>query len=151
FQAEDGIRDFHVTGVQTCALPIYLAEIVGFNTFGVQGQRLSAVSRSFDLWPSLDARLPHPCKQQMRHSLERRARLCELARLAIAVERPGGIDMGNACVDHGLAPTQSPRGSLCLYGLARMPDLEPIDIFPQVCAAPLRGVFDPAQQAPAHI
>src|SRR5690606_40417867 len=25
FQAEDGIRDFHVTGVQTCALPIFLA------------------------------------------------------------------------------------------------------------------------------
>src|SRR5215510_16029293 len=24
FQAEDGIRDGHVTGVQTCALPIYL-------------------------------------------------------------------------------------------------------------------------------
>src|SRR5690606_41143737 len=23
FQAEDGIRDFHVTGDQTCALPIY--------------------------------------------------------------------------------------------------------------------------------
>src|SRR5690606_41052683 len=23
FLAEDGIRDFHVTGVQTCALPIY--------------------------------------------------------------------------------------------------------------------------------
>src|SRR5690606_40841739 len=23
FHAEDGIRDFHVTGVQTCALPIY--------------------------------------------------------------------------------------------------------------------------------
>src|SRR5690606_40669241 len=30
FQAEDGIRDFHVTGVQTCALPISspIAEIV---------------------------------------------------------------------------------------------------------------------------
>src|SRR5690606_40857633 len=28
FQAEDGIRDFHVTGVQTCALPILL-EIIG--------------------------------------------------------------------------------------------------------------------------
>src|SRR5690606_39817699 len=26
FQAEDGIRDFHVTGVQTCALPI-LAQV----------------------------------------------------------------------------------------------------------------------------
>src|SRR5690606_40822947 len=27
FQAEDGIRDFHVTGVQTCALPIYFPQI----------------------------------------------------------------------------------------------------------------------------
>src|SRR5690606_40269998 len=27
FQAEDGIRDFHVTGVQTCALPILTAYI----------------------------------------------------------------------------------------------------------------------------
>src|SRR5690606_40954781 len=26
FQAEDGIRDFHVTGVQTCALPICQTE-----------------------------------------------------------------------------------------------------------------------------
>src|SRR5690606_39940385 len=26
FQAEDGIRDFHVTGVQTCALPIWRLE-----------------------------------------------------------------------------------------------------------------------------
>src|SRR5690606_38395661 len=26
FQAEDGIRDFHVTGVQTCALPISSTE-----------------------------------------------------------------------------------------------------------------------------
>src|SRR5690606_37069090 len=25
FQAEDGIRDFHVTGVQTCALPIFIS------------------------------------------------------------------------------------------------------------------------------
>src|SRR5690606_40749755 len=31
FQAEDGIRDFHVTGVQTCALPI-LPEFVTRNT-----------------------------------------------------------------------------------------------------------------------
>src|SRR5690606_39827689 len=26
FQAEDGIRDFHVTGVQTCALPIFVED-----------------------------------------------------------------------------------------------------------------------------
>src|SRR5205807_7488097 len=29
FQAEDGIRDYKVTGVQTCALPIYSRE--GYN------------------------------------------------------------------------------------------------------------------------
>src|SRR5690606_21706600 len=29
FQAEDGIRDFHVTGVQTCALPIFLGLLRG--------------------------------------------------------------------------------------------------------------------------
>src|SRR5690606_3127882 len=28
FQAEDGIRDFHVTGVQTCALPIWKRRLV---------------------------------------------------------------------------------------------------------------------------
>src|SRR5690606_11688803 len=27
FQAEDGIRDFHVTGVQTCALPILTMDL----------------------------------------------------------------------------------------------------------------------------
>src|SRR5690606_39661758 len=30
FQAEDGIRDFHVTGVQTCALPIFSNLFKGF-------------------------------------------------------------------------------------------------------------------------
>src|SRR5690606_40395122 len=29
FQAEDGIRDFHVTGVQTCALPIFHSQSSG--------------------------------------------------------------------------------------------------------------------------
>src|SRR5690606_40093558 len=29
FQAEDGIRDFHVTGVQTCALPIFTTNMIG--------------------------------------------------------------------------------------------------------------------------
>src|SRR5690606_40664696 len=34
FQAEDGIRDFHVTGVQTCALPICDAGAVGRELIG---------------------------------------------------------------------------------------------------------------------
>src|SRR5256885_7082080 len=28
FQAEDGIRDYKVTGVQTCALPIYRVDMI---------------------------------------------------------------------------------------------------------------------------
>src|SRR5690606_39519082 len=33
FQAEDGIRDFHVTGVQTCALPILAAHSLGIGGY----------------------------------------------------------------------------------------------------------------------
>src|SRR5690606_39767453 len=37
FQAEDGIRDFHVTGVQTCALPIFgLFNNINQQNFGSQ-------------------------------------------------------------------------------------------------------------------
>src|SRR6266511_5828956 len=35
FQAEDGIRDFHVTGVQTCALPILLRALQEYRFEGV--------------------------------------------------------------------------------------------------------------------
>src|SRR5690606_38920680 len=35
FQAEDGIRDFHVTGVQTCALPISTALAARVYTFNL--------------------------------------------------------------------------------------------------------------------
>src|SRR5690606_40848448 len=40
FQAEDGIRDFHVTGVQTCALPI--SELAAGDlqrVYGLDGRR----------------------------------------------------------------------------------------------------------------
>src|SRR5690606_19087559 len=36
FQAEDGIRDFHVTGVQTCALPIWVRENRSASGFGMR-------------------------------------------------------------------------------------------------------------------
>src|SRR5690625_4067678 len=47
FQAEDGIRDGHVTGVQTCALPISLTELVvggidlGLDTVNMLGHALT--------------------------------------------------------------------------------------------------------------
>src|SRR5690606_41008464 len=37
FQAEDGIRDFHVTGVQTCALPILSRADTPGSYVGIQG------------------------------------------------------------------------------------------------------------------
>src|SRR5256885_8212779 len=41
FQAEDGIRDYKVTGVQTCALPIYqLASLVLLLPLAALGERL---------------------------------------------------------------------------------------------------------------
>src|SRR5690606_9126280 len=42
FQAEDGIRDFHVTGVQTCALPIWLIGAPDALDLMLTGRSLSA-------------------------------------------------------------------------------------------------------------
>src|SRR5690606_41169013 len=45
FQAEDGIRDFHVTGVQTCALPILDYEVSAVATrVGLNGPPQSLAS-----------------------------------------------------------------------------------------------------------
>src|SRR5256886_12454329 len=50
FQAEDGIRDLTVTGVQTCALPIYRAvagrrAVVSDEHYRQRGTRAAAQSR----------------------------------------------------------------------------------------------------------
>src|SRR5690625_6112764 len=46
FQAEDGIRDGHVTGVQTCALPIYV--IIGHNERRrLQGETDQRIAKKF--------------------------------------------------------------------------------------------------------
>src|SRR5690606_40223304 len=57
-QAEDGIRDFHVTGVQTCALPIWIYVCI------VSGAPLFSSADKYDSksgWPSftkpIDARV----------------------------------------------------------------------------------------------
>src|SRR5207237_4021703 len=43
FQAEDGIRDSSVTGVQTCALPIWLA----LGAVGQFARKTSTIERAF--------------------------------------------------------------------------------------------------------
>src|SRR5690625_750376 len=40
FQAEDGIRDGHVTGVQTCALPIYVV-VINADKIEFSGKKLT--------------------------------------------------------------------------------------------------------------
>src|SRR5690606_19344467 len=60
FQAEDGIRDFHVTGVQTCALPISNANVpkltmviggsFGAGNYGMCGRAYSP--RFMWTWPN---------------------------------------------------------------------------------------------------
>src|SRR5690606_42102738 len=72
FQAEDGIRDFHVTGVQTCALPIRhatkIAAIASSQRSSCPRPALpgSAVARSTS-WPAT------PCRVV---SKELRVRVC---------------------------------------------------------------------------
>src|SRR5256885_13092586 len=49
FQAEDGIRDYKVTGVQTCALPIFLAPGYGGTAEQPILRRLGAALEGFGI------------------------------------------------------------------------------------------------------
>src|SRR5436309_10091430 len=49
FQAEDGIRDFHVTGVQTCALPIFVD--IGGLGMGPDGRQVFEEGLSIPIMP----------------------------------------------------------------------------------------------------
>src|SRR5690606_39376925 len=53
FQAEDGIRDFHVTGVQTCALPISVSMPSGRR---IRDPVSTGVAASRPNWVSLSSR-----------------------------------------------------------------------------------------------
>src|SRR5690349_19155475 len=77
FQAEDGIRDLYVTGVQTCALPIY--DTIGF------------IFQSYNLIPFLSAvenvELPLMFEPYDRAALRRRAiELLELVGLGHRID-----------------------------------------------------------------
>src|SRR5207245_5744905 len=49
FQAEDGIRDATVTGVQTCALPISRSSCAGFSVRSIVNRACEVVDESEDL------------------------------------------------------------------------------------------------------
>src|SRR5690606_39424824 len=67
FQAEDGIRDFHVTGVQTCALPIFAPALTAQ---GLQTDYLDQPERVLELLQQEDFELLliHDTLAQMRGS-----------------------------------------------------------------------------------
>src|SRR2546427_5190204 len=74
FQAEDGIRDLTVTGVQTCALPIYtLTQSVPNNVTSEMGLALLDVADAIRPYPDVAAFLQH---------VEDESFLDELAKLA---------------------------------------------------------------------
>src|SRR2546429_6315611 len=50
FQAEDGIRDVAVTGVQTCALPIFAIERLGAVACGENGRALAWIQKRNTRW-----------------------------------------------------------------------------------------------------
>src|SRR5256884_428859 len=73
FQAEDGIRDVAVTGVQTCALPISLEVAPGFHTQSSPVLRASPnrLRRSRNKRPAASRTLPPagtPKQDPLRHS-----------------------------------------------------------------------------------
>src|SRR5205807_3328950 len=67
FQAEDGIRDYKVTGVQTCALPILVSAVtlvVGYaacrHFFSKSFSFLWALGWAFSFWPLFVGRFNLP-------------------------------------------------------------------------------------------
>src|SRR5688500_19390918 len=86
FQAEDGIRDYKVTGVQTCALPICPPQIVPsqLNTFTALGKAIiivltmNVMPRS-GFMPEINMWWPHTinpkigrasCRERVKNSVE---------------------------------------------------------------------------------
>src|SRR5256885_9227919 len=68
FQAEDGIRDYKVTGVQTCALPISslaALPLVGALSLAFVGIAAAGVLPGLDrLWRSEERRVAKECRSR---------------------------------------------------------------------------------------
>src|SRR5256885_3758621 len=62
FQAEDGIRDYKVTGVQTCALPIFTA--IRFHRGAIQSWacQKNPCQCFLGLWLAIPGRLAQQCE-----------------------------------------------------------------------------------------
>src|SRR6266496_3623589 len=103
FQAEDGIRDLYVTGVQTCALPISQAGLVLRNVRLVEDLRASRqriVAAQDERAKALERNI-HDGAQQQLVALAVKARLMETMipkdpQKAMAMAREVGVEAGDA-------------------------------------------------------
>src|SRR2546429_4544036 len=93
FQAEDGIRDVAVTGVQTCALPIYMLVVPASNpsvaVFAAGGLTFSAPA-SGDVLFTVDAQAAVPMSGANRseeHTSELQSRLHIVCRLLLVKKK----------------------------------------------------------------
>src|SRR5690349_22324699 len=69
FQAEDGIRDLYVTGVQTCALPIWFAAAAAANRISLKAV---SIARRNVCWHTLATRWPDsPIRAWLREPVSR--------------------------------------------------------------------------------
>src|SRR5205807_5923436 len=73
FQAEDGIRDYKVTGVQTCALPILNGAQHRLHALGRPGDR-DAVARVRAVYLGRSSGQPPPRSEERRVGKECRSR-----------------------------------------------------------------------------
>src|SRR5690606_41416820 len=85
FQAEDGIRDFHVTGVQTCALPISDLLFNGYSVGRWDGDTLYVDTVGFSPATVIAAGIPHGEKMHIKEKIWR------------SEERRVGKECGSRC------------------------------------------------------
>src|SRR2546430_6292645 len=74
FQAEDGIRDLTVTGVQTCALPIFsICATCAYRRYSEagDGQRIGEIQRAyFRHYPQMNVAIRHDYRRELQFHAE---------------------------------------------------------------------------------
>src|SRR5689334_12246880 len=161
FQAEDGIRDGTVTGVQTCALPIYLGLLMGLARtwsvalHGVAGHLVEIESDVGGGLPGIhlvglpDAAL-HEAKDRVKAAVVNSGWQWPNERIVLALspamlrKAGSGFDLALACAvlaADGILPQSALNGSVLLGELALDGRLRPIrGVLPCLLAARAAGV-----------
>src|ERR1039457_6503051 len=95
FQAEDGIRDYKVTGVQTCALPIYLSRPTQSSHHPPATPNPSPINRSEEHTSELQS----PCNLVCRLLLEKKHKSYGVEIIAfVRKENCPGVECGELIV-----------------------------------------------------